>query len=180
MPVTCTQPVLFKREGRIRKLLQPLLGRNQQVSARRVGASSKSVIFSAFSGSSPISGLHKEWRFKTVSNKIKGNYFEIWVENSNKNWSLSKAYLTLLETSERNESELLSLHCDPTEGKDTEYYFYKSGPHLHIKHPNSVISKAHIALNLSNLDEVINSLAELESALAKGIKMIGDEVVQKH
>jgi hypothetical protein len=106
---------------------------------------------------------------------IPNYHYEIWVRVNNQTFTLKNAYLQILF----GESEILSLHCDPLEPHISTVYKYKCGPHIHVKHPtNESISNAHIALNLSNFDDVTKSLQSFEKAFKAAITMIKDEFIK--
>jgi hypothetical protein len=176
MPIICTEKEIVSRPNQIGRLLLPLV--NKKIAAKRDDNQTQSFIFGAFDGTSPTTSRYKDWRFKTIDTSFKASYFEIWNKDSKDKFILHLAYLTIYKGSRENEEEVLALHCDPNEPKASKIHKYKSGPHIHIKHSKEEkFSKAHISLNIGELEKVLNSLTEMETALKNAILMIKDEFI---
>ena len=170
MPILIESEKLRFRNKEIKKLMDPMA--RGQVSSKTTYLQKGVVLFAAFGGKNPISTNHRDWFFNTNKKGFNASYFEIWSENG-KDYSLEKAYFTLMENVDNTNRELLALHIDPMEN----VYPYKNGPHMHVKTANSVISKAHISLNLSNLNQVVNSYDVFKMAYRDALKMINSEVI---
>jgi hypothetical protein len=108
------------------------------------------------------------------------NYFEIWrVAQEPEQFLLDKAYFHLdtpLNAGRSNE-EILSIHCDALVTTGEVAFIYKRGPHLHVSGNKRDISKAHIALCLSDLDRTCSDMKIYWSAFTSIIKMVGDEIL---
>lgn len=176
MSIVCTEREIVSRPNQIGRLLLPLVDR--KIAAKRDENQTTSFIFGAFDGTSPTTSRYKDWRFKTLDPVFKANYFEIWNKVANDKFILHLAYLTIFKGTREDEEEVLSLHCDPVELKSSKIHKYKSGPHIHVKHSaNEKFSKAHISLNMGELEKVLNSLPEMEIAFKNAIFMIRDEFI---
>jgi hypothetical protein len=71
----------------------------------------------------------------------------------------------------------LALHCDPNEPSSQKHYLYKAGPHVHMSTAQDPLHRAHIALNTSNLKEVLRSVGDLTIALKTAVTMVDDQVL---
>ena len=95
-----------------------------------------------------------------------------------KAFCLNRAYLHLyLRRDEIAENQILALHCDPNEPSSQKHYLYKAGPHVHMSAAADPLHRAHIALNTSNLKDVLRSVADLTTALRTAITMVDDQVL---
>lgn len=125
--------------------------------------------------------LH-EYDFQTKSKKIRGSYFEIWNQDTRDNYYLSKAYLHLHRVDKeylegKAGGEYILLHCDPND--DDDHGDYKRSPHLHFENAGFPINKAHIALNLSNINQILSSRADLNIALKAAVVMLNKQILEK-
>lgn len=174
MPILIDENKIFGRESSIRNLLLPLSKNNKDVSARIANSDRGTIVFAAHSGTKPIASNYREWIIRTHNEQFKSSYFEVWNQKNNQ-YSLKLAYFRLMLSLSSDYNEVLSLHIDPLE-IDCKY---KSGPHVHIMSSSTIISKAHISLNLSNLKEVINTYEIFNKAYENALKMINDEILLK-
>lgn len=126
-------------------------------------------------------GPIRQWRFSTTTYRIRANYYESWLPlpgQTNISY-LERAYLTLYKVQgPAEETELLALHCDPEE-PDSETAVYKRGPHFHVTAAQDPIPRAHIALSLGHINEVLESADSLTQSLQESIGMIRDEVLAR-
>jgi hypothetical protein len=92
---------------------------------------------------------------------------------------LERAYLHLYRRSDLNnaDDEIFALHCDPNEPQSERHYRYKAGPHVHLSTARDPLHHSHIALNNSNLAEVLSSVPNLTVALGSAIAMVDDQVL---
>lgn len=165
------QPGLRARQQQIRTLLKPIAAFTVGIQFR---PQSQAVLLGVAHGSPP-SGDHRSWRFNTIVPTMKANYFEVWSSSGHDRWVLKCAYLTLFTMAARGEErEYISLHCDPAENLS-----YKRGPHLHVCCSTSPMPRAHLALNLGHLSEVLESLSNLMSAMRSGVQLVKDEVLTR-
>ena len=120
--------------------------------------------------------------FRTTSKLLKASYYEVWVKYDNFNHFLSKAYFHLYRTDNeyletvREDGEYILLHCDPNE--EGNHRDYKRSPHIHIEEAKFPINKAHFALNLMNLNEILSSKEKLDNALKVAITMLKEQVIE--
>lgn len=176
MAIYCNEQQLIERANKITILLSPLLPKGRRIAATRYPRGRQEFIIGAHqfkiekSSSMPDFRL---WYFNTTNDNFSGNYFEQWNLISSNNWIMKSAYLNFLY----KEENILSLHCDPDEEIASAHYKYKRGPHLHITDKHGVFSDAHIALNLSNIDQVVNSLEDLETAFGNAVLMIKEQFI---
>ena len=125
--------------------------------------------------------LH-EYDFQTRSNNIRGSYFEIWNQDGRDNYYLSKAYLHLHRVDKeyiagKPGGEYILLHCDPNDNDD--HGDYKRSPHLHFENAGFPINKAHIALNMSNINQILASRDELNIALKAAVLMLNKQILER-
>jgi hypothetical protein len=156
----------------IRKLLKPLT--KQLINATADATAEPGSIVIGVKGPG-IKSTNKaaDWRFKTSNEIYSGNYTEIWVPDKGL-FGLQSAYLSIFD---ENSREIIALHCDPRESKTSGLYKYKCGPHVHVSHTIPKVKKAHIALNLSDFEKVVDDIVLLDSALGKGVQMLADEIL---
>jgi hypothetical protein len=108
------------------------------------------------------------------------NYFEIWQGHTQpQQFVLDKAYFHLDTPlgDGRASEEILAIHCDALAKGGEVAFSYKRGPHLHVSGNKRDISKAHIALCLSDLDRTCSDIDAYWSAFSGIVKMIGDEIL---
>lgn len=122
----------------------------------------------------------EDYDFQTIAENIRARYNEVWVKFQKDEYYLSKAYFHLYKIDEeyltkRKDGEYILLHCDPNDNDD--HGDYKRSPHIHIENSDYPINKAHIALNLSNIKEILVSRMELNTALQKAVLMIKDQIL---
>jgi hypothetical protein len=125
----------------------------------------------------------KEYDFQTKSKKIRASYFEVWDKLSKDTYYLSKAYMHLHRTDDeylavRTDGEYILLHCDPND--NDEHGDYKRSPHLHFENAGFPINKAHIALNLSNINQLLTSRRDLNIALRSAIVMLNKQILERY
>ncbi len=171
MTISIDKKGFTKRSSSIRRLLVHL----SDVAVDRANNSPRgSIILAASNGHTSSDQGYKAWRFKTKSSKYVGAYFEIWTEQTDI-FTLEKAYF-MLYLNNRLNNEVMALHSDLNESS----LKYKTGPHIHINHPSdSVISGAHIALNLNNLNVITGSLEKFDEAFKEALIMINLEIISK-
>lgn len=137
-------------------------------------------VLGVYDGGRP-DGPVTDWRFSTKTRRIRANYHEIWlpVPGETRMAHLERAYLTIYQTvSPDQEVKLLALHCDPNEHGDDA--IYKRGPHIHVEAAQDPIPRAHIALAIGHLDNVLATASTLTEALNWSIVMIWDEVLARY
>lgn len=174
---------LSARGQRISEMLLPITGSPRL--AYSLVPQRNEIVIAVHSGSRPVTDP-REWRFTTPVLRMRGAYFERWVPNTEKrkDYHLLQAYLHLYwrERGEHRdqESEILALHCDPNEPNDeglTNHARYKRGPHIHVVAARQPLPHAHFALNAGHLSEVLASLERLSAAVASGVNLIRDQVL---
>ena len=171
----------YGRQSQIRRLLSHLIAEShaggpviQQTMVARVW------VLGAHDGSPPV-GSYREWRFATSHPDFRGNYYEIWTLTDTRRLHLRAAYLTLYRVVRGpvpSEIEFLALHCDPLE-PDDDVGVYKRGPHLHVSSAENPIPQAHLALNRGHLNQVLQTIGSLTSALEQAVRMLREEVLDR-
>jgi|SRR5580700_143707 hypothetical protein len=122
----------------------------------------------------------RQLRHPCVVPKIFINYFEIWRGHTQpQQFILDKAYFHLDTPlgDGRASEEILAIHCDALAKEGEVAFNYKRGPHLHVSGNKRDISKAHIALCLSDLDRTSTDINVYWNAFSGIIKMVGDEIL---
>lgn len=173
MPISLSKKKIYNRSNEIRNLIKPLSRKGNSVSCQISPSQRGSIVFGTFGGISPINMNHRDWFFKTHRKEFNAGYFEIWIEEAN-NFILEKAYFKLMLSENNINREVLSLHIDPNEKLNN----YKKGPHLHFQTTNDIISKAHVALNLNNLNKILVSYESFNASYKQAILMINEEILK--
>lgn len=140
----------------------------------------RQVVLSAYIGAQPTDPDPDQWRFPTKVSQIRASYYERWVQADSitSDVYLERAYLHLfIRKEERSEKEVLALHCDPNDSQSSKHYFYKAGPHFHMTTAENPLRHCHIALNTSNLSDVLKSVDGITKALETAITMIEEQVL---
>ncbi len=167
---------LSSRGKSIQTILRPISHQKQGPAWEQRGSSREHII-ATYDGTRPTAE-YRDWRFSTFVRNFQAMYFELWKRSTENDeyWYLDRAYLSIYQVVDRNESEFLCLHCDPNIANDAKEK-YKKGPHLHIKAANEPLPHAHIALNLGHLDGVLTSIDTLSDAMKTAISMLKEEVL---
>lgn len=160
-----------KRCKSVSAFLRPIL-HNKQIPATFFAASSDDIRIITLN---EIQNRElREIRFRIPNSDFKGMYYEIWRKIDRKNFELEKMYFHLFNS--ENEEYLL-LHCDPNDA-DLTHGNYKRSPHLHIEQtPETIIKKAHLALNVTNYDAIFENIDALTQAFAEHILMIKSQIL---
>lgn len=120
----------------------------------------------------------RDWRFKTLKESYWASYYEEWRAGPDRREHyLFRAYFALYQMAAGKEREILALHTDPNEpeGPHSEY---KRGPHLHISWAEHPIPRAHIALNLDNLEATLSSVDTLTQAMTTALRLVREQVLE--
>lgn len=153
---------------------------------RDIARSSRVKVFFKYGATSAVIGLGNEnigtnYRSARHPSRIENffiNYFEIWsIQSGGARFHLEKAYLHLDSpySDGTGDEEILALHCDPTIAQQAASYIYKRGPHLHIASNRKSFGKAHIALCLSDLENVCEDYGKFSNAFSQIVTMIDQE-----
>ena len=161
---------------RVRTLLRPISrkGSGPASEARKVDGS---WILGTHDGSPSLSG-YRDWRFATPARRCHAMYFEVWNPADRKRYRIERAYLNIYQRDGRGEeTEVLCLHCDPGEPSGAPHSAYKRGPHLHLSFAGDPLKRAHLALYVGRVEELLADKDRLYSALRDVVKMIRHEVL---
>lgn len=174
---TLAEKRLTARAADIRGLLKPLAASGTVAST--IKRESTAFILGAYDGPKPLSPTVRDWRLRTPVERLYVNYFERWeLLPGRSEVFLERAYLTLFrKISHTNETEILSLHCDPNEPSTAPHYRYKAGPHIHVNAADQPLPHAHFALNHDAVDRTVADLFELTSVMGRGIELIEKQVL---
>ena len=171
---------LVSRGEQICAMLRPLTGRARLAQAARQNP--RELLIAVHSGARPDTSP-TDWRFTTITTGVRASYHERWLpsDETKKRYYLERAYLHLYRRLDgARETEILALHCDPNEPDDAgllRHALYKRGPHIHVKGAPQPLPHSHIALNVGELPTVLSSAVSLSAAMASGILMIRDQVL---
>jgi hypothetical protein len=179
MKCTIEASKLDKRGQEITKLLGPIVPKGQRLACRK-RVLNRQVVLSAYLGSQPTEAEPDLWRFTTRISRIRASYHERWLQTDFRQeaFYLERAYLHLyLRSGLNKEDEILALHCDPNEAQSERHFLYKAGPHVHMSTAMNPLQHSHLALNNSNLTEVLSSVPNLTAALKTAIAMVDDQVL---
>lgn len=162
-------------------MLRPLAGKIRLVYA--VVSYRSVVMIGVHSGARPEFGV-ADWRFSTMVRGIRGGYHERWiaVDEKRQRFYIERAYLHLYRrrADESDEAEIVAMHCDPNEPDDSgvlRHAVYKRGPHIHVTASEQPFPHSHIALNATELDDVLSSINSLHSAVTAGVVLLRDQVL---
>jgi hypothetical protein len=173
------QPDLSRRGKKVSELLRPLVGKPSGP-ARASFSEAGTFIIATYTGNKPATRPYRDWRFATFVPNFYGMYFERWdpVDSKHQLWALNRAYLSLfrLQRITQEEHEIIALHCDPNE-EDRTHLIYKQGPHLHFTSAEQPLPHAHIALNLSNVSALLESVDAMTIAISQAIEMLSLQVL---
>jgi len=179
MRCTIEASKLDKRGQEITKLLGPIAPKGQRLACWK-RLLNRQVVFSAYLGPQPTDAEPDLWRFATKISRIRASYHERWLQTDFRQQAfyLERAYLHLyLRSNLNDEREILALHCDPNEAQTERHFLYKVGPHVHMSTAMNPLQHSHVALNNSNLPEVLSSVPNLTAALKSAIAMVEDQVL---
>ena len=125
----------------------------------------------------------KDSKFQTACRDCVAGYMEVWRRSSEDDriYLLALAYLDISVRNENTKGfdEIICLHADPDANEDDESYLYKRGPHIHVSAATDPIPKSHIALELSNNDQILTSLDYFNTVFARSVTMIRDEILYR-
>jgi hypothetical protein len=171
--------LLALRAKEIVRTLKPLLPTHLTL-ACRPRRYNELMVLAPYSGPEPSGSGLEGHKFATKLGKIRAAYHERWqpTDFQRTSFALERAYLHLyLRDDQRNESEIVALHCDPNERKAGRHYRYKAGPHIHMKTAGDPLAHSHIGLHPGEVESILSSADALTKALATGIEMLADQVL---
>lgn len=167
---------LHTQQARVRTMLRPL-ARAAAGPASAAQTVRGAWILGTHDGSPSLSS-HRDWRFATPARAHYAMYYEVWRPVDAKNYGIQCAYLNIYRRDVHgDETELLCLHCDPGEAITAPHAAYKRGPHLHLSIAEKPVKRAHLALHVGRVDEVLADREQLYGALGDAVQMIRDEVI---
>ncbi len=124
----------------------------------------------------------EKWIFRTSVPDVWADYYELWLPFGNsKRLALQKAYLHLYRPGEERGSlrEFVCVHCDPQEDEGSPSGRYKKGPHLHVRAAEKPLPKSRFPLNLGHLNQILESVDALTTAMGDAVQVLADEVLTK-
>lgn len=178
MSIVISRKNLSNRGKQGQNLLKPISKSSTGPAYKQAGEGKDTKIFGFFDGSFAPEIPYRDWKFRTVVNRIYGMYFERWIPyevGKDDNWQLDRAYLSLYELMNPVDSkELICLHCDPM-----DEHHYKRVPHIHVKASEEPIPHAHIALELYNNPNLLKSSDDLFAYFSKAIGLLKSEILDR-
>jgi hypothetical protein len=172
---------LYARGPEICHMLVPLSGKGRL--AFGVVSYRSQLMIGVHSGPRPEVDV-TDWRFSTFVSGIRAAYHERWiaVDERRKRFYIERAYLHLYRRKlhEREESEVMALHCDPNEPDDSgvlKHAVYKRSPHIHVTAAEQPFPHSHLALNATQIDDVLSSIDSLHNAVTSGVVLLRDQVL---
>jgi hypothetical protein len=141
------------------------------------------IMIGVHSGARPQFSV-TDWRFSTVVRGIRAAYHERWVavDEKRQRFYIERSYLHLYRRTdnEPDDAEIIAMHCDPNEPDDTgvlKHAVYKRGPHIHVTASEQPFPHSHIALNATEIDDVLSSISSLHNAVTAGVILLRDQVL---
>jgi hypothetical protein len=123
---------------------------------------------------------YRDWRFTSKHRNILCQYFELWKPSERtREWFLDRAYLNLflIDRASHQPQELLSVHADPNNEDIAPVRHFKKGPHLHVKHLEEPLPRAHFPMTIGYVDAVVQSAPELTRVLGEVALLLSVEVI---
>ena len=167
---------LHTQGARVRSMLRPI-SRAQSGPASAPQTVGGEWILGTHDGLPSLSG-YRDWRFATPAQRHYAMYFEVWRRVDRRRYGIQRAYLNIYQRgTDGEEKEVLCLHCDPGESSTAPHAAYKRGPHFHLAFAGDPVQRAHLALHVGKVDELLADNERLHEALADAVQMIRDEVI---
>ena len=177
------QADLYGRGSTVSEILKPLTGKDRP--AFQFKKQANAIVIGIHDGSPPASH-YRDWRFSTKVHHLAAMYYEVWppVSGSGAHYYLAKAYLHIYRARRPgDESEILALHCDPSEepgAERPELVHYKRAPHLHIRVAEHPIPNAHLCMVAGDIELLLRTPSSLTDGFARCVEMIAEEVLQRY
>ena len=168
----------------IRKLLKNIIA-NPKIIPQRIPSTQQNKIIFCVSDDRItnygqfISGNIGE-KFKTRNKSFRASYYEIWdkIIGTKQDYCLNRMYLHIYRVNENSMKEYVLLHTDPIDN-DKTHGNYKRSPHIHFKNvSDELISHAHIALNITDYNEVFSNITKLNECFLAHVKMIAHQILK--
>ena len=167
---------LHTQVARVRTMLRPV-ARAEAGPASASKTLGGAWILGTHDGSPSASG-YRDWRFATPAWRHYAMYYEVWRPVDPKNYGIQCAYLNIYRRDTHgDEEEVLCLHCDPGEATTAPHAAYKRGPHLHLSMEGDPVKRAHLALHVGRVDDLLADRDQLYTAFGDAVQMIRDEVI---
>ena len=172
---------LVERRDALHKIAKHLVSKPTSVYVNKHTEPSEFVWYVA-QARADLPSSYEKAKFRTTVDNLYASYFEQWkrfFEDRKEQWFLEKAYLHFYRVDQPDQEppEYLLLHSDPNENR--EHAIYKRGPHLHIHAADAPWPRAHIALNIGYLDEMLRDASSLTAAFEAAVVMIRSEILDK-
>ena len=194
MPVIqCSSEKLRDRRKAVQTLLRPIT-KKQSPSFRGpdclqgplTKGSTKQFVIAAHDGSGCSIIDYDKFRFFTITPDYFGQYFEILeqIRGKKDDWCLNRDHFHLYEINRNNnreEIELLALHCDTNDPDGSEHAIYKRVPHIHVVETRYPISRAHFSLDCEGhfLKSIKTATIDsLTNVMTWAIQMLKEEIFE--
>jgi hypothetical protein len=179
MPVhLATQEEVARRISNIRNLLRWLVQKDSTLTIDR-SKDSGVILLYAHAGGSLKGESHSDSYFRCCAPTYYAQYHELWKLSQNR-WQWHQAYLSIA----RRPSDpyqapypVLCLHVDPFELQSGRHWKVKRCPHFHIDASEEPLPHFHFALDRTELNQMLRSVAALEQRFTQAIKLIRHQLL---
>lgn len=131
---------------------------------------------------SAVDASYRDWLFKTSKPSVWAHYSEEWIQlaKSRNEWFLKSSVLHLYTVpTPRCRTEIFAIHCEPRHEGQAIIDGFKRGPHVHVTASDSRIAHAHIPLQLSENDKVLESSDSLTRFIERAMDFLNEEVIPR-
>jgi hypothetical protein len=139
-----------------------------------------SWVVAAFLGTQPLED-YTDWLFPTKIDRFMATYHEVWQAtiDTDETYYLEQLqfHLYCIRSHLELPTPVLALHSEPVLDSDRFDQEYSLGPHLHITHAAYPLRRAHLALEMRGLLDVLSSVSELNLSLLRCLTMINGEIL---
>ena len=123
--------------------------------------------------------------FRTTSELLYGQYYEIWQpDGQGRTYHLYENYFHLYSLPTKTErDQLFCLHTEPEEPFQPMVHRVKSTPHIHVNVREdrlAPVSKAHLPVCYSTTEAVLKSLQVFDKTFTEALEVIRHEVVDRY
>jgi hypothetical protein len=122
--------------------------------------------------------------FRTTSEQLYGQYYEIWrPDSAGKIYHMYQNYFHLYALQSKSErDQLFCLHSEPEEPFQPIIHRVKSTPHIHVKVKEARLapmSSAHLPVCYSTTEAVLKSIQAFDTTFTEALRVIRHEVIDR-
>lgn len=167
---------LRERLNTLHKLFVPLRKDKSRVACRFAGGCPGGTTALVATDERTGSVVYSGESFRTSAAGLRCRYYELWRGSGGGNFTLNRAYFTLVEVvSETHEyREVLCIHTDPDDDNEL-----KQGPHLHVSCAPEPMQHCHFPLEFGFLYAVLKDCDSLTSAMERAISIVATDVLPR-